>query len=82
MERGLIASVDLAQRTSLGEVIADYRIREMPKKRGHHIKSTLALLERRFGRMRLIALTPRDVSMFRDVRLAAGVTCPPPSVPT
>jgi integrase len=74
LERGLIASVDLAQRTCLSEVIQDYRVREMPKKRGHHVKSTLALLERRFGKMRLISITPRDVSMFRDERLVAGAS--------
>lgn len=74
LERGLIASVDRAQRTSLSEVIGDYRMREMPKKRGHHVKSTLALLDRRFGKMRLISLTPREVSMFRDERLAAGTS--------
>lgn len=74
IDRGLIASVDLAQRTSICEVIADYRVREMPKKRGHHLKSTLGLLERRFGKMRLMSLTSRDVSMFRDERLSGGAS--------
>lgn len=71
LERGLIASVDLAHRTPLSEVIADYRIRVMPSLRGHHIKSPLAAIDKRFGKMRLISITPRDVSLFRDERLAA-----------
>jgi integrase len=74
LERGLIASVDLAQRTSLGEVIQDYRTRVMPTKRGHHIKFTLNLLEREFGKARLMSITVRDVSSFRDARLGAGAS--------
>jgi integrase len=74
LERGLIASVDLAQRTSLGEVIQDYRARVMPTKRGHHIKFTLNLLEREFGKSRLMSITVRDVSSFRDSRLGAGAS--------
>jgi integrase len=74
LERGLIASVDLAQRTALDEVIEDYRIRVLPTKRGHHLKSSLGHLQRRFGHMRLISITPRDVSLFRDERLKAGAS--------
>lgn len=74
LERGLIASVDLAQRTALDEVIQDYRARVLPTKRGHHLKSSLSSLERRFGTMRLISISPRDVSLFRDDRLRAGAS--------
>ena len=74
LERGLIASVDLAQRTALDEVIQDYRARVLPTKRGHHLKSSLSALERRFGTMRLISISPRDVSLFRDDRLRAGAS--------
>jgi integrase len=74
LERGLIASVDLAQRTALDEVIRDYRARVLPTKRGHHLKSSLNALERCFGNSRLISITPRDVSVFRDDRLKAGAS--------
>ena len=74
LQRGLIASVDLAQRTAFSEVIEDYRIRVMPSKRGHHIKFTLLHLDRRFGKFRLISITPRDISLFRDERLANGAS--------
>jgi len=74
LERGLIASVDLAQRTALNEVIRDYRARVLPTKRGHHLKSSLTALERSFGSLRLISITPRDVSLFRDDRLKAGAS--------
>jgi integrase len=74
IERGLIANVDLAQRTSLSEVIQDYRARVLPTKRGHHIKFTLNLLEREFGKARLMSITTRDVTIFRDARLASGAS--------
>ena len=72
LERGLIASVDMAQRTAFCNVIEDYRVHVMPSKRGHHIKFTLRLLERQFEKLKLISITPRDVSMFRDERLSKG----------
>jgi integrase len=72
--RGLIATVDLAMRTSLHEVIEDYRARLLPKLRGHHNKSGLQLLDREFGNARLMSITTKDISMFRDERLASGMS--------
>ena len=74
LERGLINSVDMAQRTALSHVIEDYRTRVLPTKRGHHLKFTLNLLDRKFGKMRLLSITPRDISLFRDERLAGGAS--------
>ncbi len=74
LERGLIASVDAAQRTAFAEVIQDYRLRVLPSMRGHHGKPALGQLEKRFGKMRLISITTRDIILFRDDRLSNGVS--------
>lgn len=74
LERGLIANVDLATRTSMHEVIEDYRARLLPKLRGHHNKSGLKLLDREFGNARLMSITTKDISIFRDERLARGAS--------
>lgn len=71
--KGLIASVNDAQRTPLSEVIARYRDKELPKKRNRSDKWVLNTLEDAFGNTRLISLTTKDVASFRDERLEAGL---------
>jgi integrase len=72
IQQGMVASVDEAQRTPLQVVIDDFRERILPTKRGHHLKYSLELIERKFGHFRLLAITTRDVSSFRDERLQEG----------
>lgn len=72
LARGMIASVDDAQRTPLSEVIKTYRKNVLPTKRNRSDPFTLNTLEARFGRARLIALYTKDIADFRDERLALG----------
>lgn len=72
LARGMIASVDDAQRTPLSEVIKTYRKKVLPTKRNRSDPFTLNTLEARFGRTRLIALYTKDIADFRDERLALG----------
>lgn len=72
LQRGLLASVDDAQKTPLEAVIARYRERVLPTKRNRSDRFTLELLGDRFGRFRLISLQSKHVADFRDDRLAEG----------
>jgi integrase len=71
--KGLLISVDEAQRTPLSDVIAEYRKRVLPAKRNRSDKWVLNTLEDVFGDTRLISLTAKDVAGFRDDRLEAGL---------
>ena len=70
--KGMVASVDEAQRTPFSDVIKTYRKKVLPTKRNRSDRYTLNTLEKRFGRTRLIALYTKDIADFRDDRLAAG----------
>lgn len=72
LERGLLASVDAAQKNTLLAVIDRYRERVLPHKRNRSDRFTLNLLEAEFGRYRLISLQSKDIADFRDRRLQAG----------
>lgn len=72
LERGLLASVDAAQKNTLLAIIDRYRERVLPHKRNRSDRFTLNLLEAEFGRYRLISLQSRDIADFRDRRLQAG----------
>lgn len=72
LQRGLLASVDDAQKTALLAIIERYRERVLPLKRNRSDKFTLDLLEGMFGRHRLISLQSKDIADFRDHRLKAG----------
>lgn len=71
--KGLLVSVDEAQRTPFSDVIAEYRKRVLPTKRNRSDKWVLNTLEDAFGDTRLISLTAKDIAGFRDDRLEAGL---------
>ena len=72
MQRGMLASVDEAQKTPFARVIDQYRRRALPLKRSHSDKFTLNLIEYHFGAHRLIGLQSKDIADFRDFRLQQG----------
>lgn len=72
LQRGLVASVDDAQRTPFFEVIECYRDKVLPTKRNRSDRFTLNLLEERLGHIRLISLQTKDIANFRDTRLSEG----------
>lgn len=72
LQRGLLASVDDAQKTTLAVVIERYRERVLPLKRSRSDRFTLDKLQNRFGRHRLISLQSKDVADFRDDLIQAG----------
>jgi len=72
LQRGLLASVDDAQKTPLLVVIKQYSERVSPLKRSRSDKFMLAHIEKHFGRHRLISLQSKDISDFRDHRLREG----------
>jgi integrase len=72
LQRGLLASVDDAQKTALLGVIERYRERVLPLKRNRSDQFTLDLLESKFGRHRLLSLQSKDIADFRDNRLREG----------
>ena len=72
LQRGMLASVDEAQKTPLGRVIDQYRKRVLPRKRSHSDKFTLNLIETHFGSHRLISLQSKEIANFRDYRLQQG----------
>jgi integrase len=73
LAKGLLVSVDEAQRTPFSDVIAEYRKRVLPTKRNRSDKWVLNTLEDAFGDTRLISLTAKDIAGFRDDRLEAGL---------
>ena len=52
LQRGLLATVDDAQKTFLREIIARYREKVLPHKRNRGYRWSLNLLEDRFGETR------------------------------
>lgn len=72
LQRGLVASVDDAQKTPFLEVIEQYRNKVLPTKRNRSDRFTLNLLEDRLGHIRLISLQTRDIADFKDTRLGEG----------
>jgi integrase len=72
LQRGMLASVDDAQKTPLTRVIDQYRKRVLPGKRSRSHKFTLELIEHHFGSHRLIGLQSKDIADFRDFRLQQG----------
>jgi len=72
LQRGLVASVDDAQKTALFEVINLYRDKVLPTKRNRSDRFTLNLLEKCLGNIRLISLQTKDIANFRDTRLTEG----------
>ena len=73
LQRGLLATVDDAQKTFLREIIARYREKVLPHKRNRGYRWSLNLLEDRFGETRLISLQSKDIANFRDERLNQGL---------
>lgn len=72
LQRGLLTSVDEAQKTAFSEIIERYRDKVLPTKRNRSDRFTLNLLEERLGDVRLISLQGKDIADFRDTRLAEG----------
>lgn len=72
LQRGLVTSVDDAQKTPLSEVIELYRVKVLPNKRNRSDRFTLNLLEEQLGHIRLISLQTKDIADFRDTRLTEG----------
>ena len=72
LQRGLLASVDDAQKTALLAVIERYSERILPLKRNRSDQFTLNLLKTEFGHHRLIGLQSKDIADFRDDRLREG----------
>ncbi|MGO9445682.1 MAG: tyrosine-type recombinase/integrase [Thiobacillaceae bacterium] len=72
LQRGLMACIDDAQKTSLSAVIERYRERVLPFKRNRSDRFTLDKLDRRFGRHPLLSLHSKDVADFRDDLIQAG----------
>lgn len=67
--QGLVASVDVAQRTAFSEVVEHYRNGELKKKRNRGYPPILNTLDKHFGKARLATLYSKDIAQFRDRRL-------------
>jgi len=73
IERGLFFDRTAAERTTLAEIIADYRAHVLPNKRGRHFASALNILEATLGQHALASITSTMVAKHRDSRLKGGV---------
>jgi len=70
IERGIFFDRAAAERTTLSEIIADYRTQILPMKRGKHFSPALNLLEASMGQYSLASITSTMVAKHRDQRLA------------
>ena len=70
MDKGSYVSLSVAETTTLNSILERYLDEEVPKKKSiaDH-KSRIRRLDREFGHLFLIALTPALVRKFRDERL-------------
>ena len=70
IERGLFFDRAAAERTTLSEIIEDYRKLILPTKRGKHFPSALNMLEVALGQHSLASITSIMIAKHRDQRLA------------
>lgn len=73
IERGLFFDRTAAERTTMSEVIADYRTLVLPGKRGKHFGPALNMLEAVFGEHSLASITSTLIAKHRDQRLSGNL---------
>lgn len=72
MDQGVWTPRRVSEKTLLHELIHRYREDVLPTKRGKHFGPALKLLDERFGKYAVAALTPQRIATFRDQRLRSG----------
>jgi integrase len=71
IERGLWHDTTEAERTTISELVSEYRRRLLPGLRGRGIASALNVLDEKLGKHTVARLTARHVASYRDERLRA-----------
>ena len=70
IERQLYVDTSGAERTKVLELLERYERQILPTHKGQQVESCrLKTLKRHFGALRLVHLTPKEVAIYRDVRL-------------
>lgn len=72
MDRGQYLPPTDSEGTQIRDLIERYRRDILPTKRGKHFGPALRLLEDRFGKYSVAALSARRIAEFRDQRLRSG----------
>ncbi len=72
MDRGQYLPPAESQGILVRDLIDRYRRDILPAKRGKHFKPALRVLEDRFGKYSVAALSPRRIAEFRDQRQRSG----------
>ena len=70
IERQLYVDTSGTERTTVLELLERYERQILPAHKGQQVESCrLKTLKRHFGALRLVHLTPKEVAIYRDVRL-------------
>lgn len=69
LDEGLYIPRAEAERTTIAELIARYRVDVLPTKRANWIGGALTALDAGFGKHSLAALTPKQIATYRDAQL-------------
>ena len=76
IDRGNRVDFKLAEQVTIGEIILDYLKKESTRinRSYKREKSRLLLLKKHFGDYSVAQITPTRIALFRDLRLAQGLS--------